>query len=169
MNKSNILGGTRGLPYIYMSEFFGSYAKSIRANQHLENHVSRYFPADKKVLNNWFSDTPRTFMASYVPLQAYDLEHQLEDSEEAILLPSNHFISEPHTANCPYKWPTWATLGLSILAASCACILYIASARISWRREAHGLRQPNQYPGLELIDALREKQTGMYSQSSWTL
>jgi len=125
-------------------------------------------PLTRKMLNTWFSDTPSTFMASYVPLQMHDLEHQVED-EQAVLLPSNHFISEPHTANLPYKWSTWATLGLSILAASCACTLYIASARISWRRDAHGLRQPNQYPGLELIDALREKQTGTYSQSSWTL
>lgn len=105
-------------------------------------------------------------MTSYVPLQAYDLEHRLEDSEEAILLPSNHFISEPHTA---YKWPTRAILGLSVLAASCACMLYIVSARIPWQREVHGLRQPNQYPGLELIDEIQKKQIGTYSQSSSTL
>jgi hypothetical protein len=119
-------------------------------------------PLTSKMLNNWFSDTLRTFMASYSPLQVHDLEHRLEDSEDAILLPSKHFISEPHIANPPSKWSIWAALGLSVFAVACACTLYITSARISEQRDAHGLRQPNQYPGLELIDELREKQTGTY-------
>ncbi|KAG0700227.1 hypothetical protein DFH29DRAFT_832760 [Suillus ampliporus] len=97
-------------------------------------------------------------MASYSPLQMHDLEYQLEDSgEETILLPSKGFISEPHKTDPASKWPTWATLGLSVLAVACACALYVASASISGRRNAYGLRQPSQYPGLEFADELERK------------
>ncbi|KAG1735315.1 uncharacterized protein EDB91DRAFT_1083769 [Suillus paluster] len=99
-------------------------------------------------------------MASYSPLRTHDLEHQLEDSEDANLLPNKHFISEHCTAavDPPFEWPAWTALGLSILAVVCACTVYIASASVSGPRDAHGLRQPNQFPGLEFIDEPRVKQ-----------
>ncbi|KAG0705814.1 hypothetical protein DFH29DRAFT_1029081 [Suillus ampliporus] len=90
-------------------------------------------------------------MASYSPLQMHDQEHQLEDSEDAILLPNKHFISEHHTTDPPSKWPAWATLGLSVLAVVCACMSYIASASVSEWGDARGLYQPDQYPGLQFI------------------
>ena len=106
-------------------------------------------------------------MESYSPLQMHDLEHQPEDSEEDVtLLPSKRFISEPNTTDPPSKWSTWATQGLCILAVACACALYIVSANISGSRDAHGLRQPNQNPGLEFVMELQQK--GMYVQLSWT-
>ncbi|KAG1728836.1 uncharacterized protein EDB91DRAFT_1339135, partial [Suillus paluster] len=102
---------------------------------------------------------PRTFMASYSPLRMHDLEHQPEDeSEDAILLPSKQFISEHRTADSPSEWPTWTALGLSVLAIVCACTVYIASASVSWPRDAYELRQPNQFPGLEYIDEPRQQQ-----------
>jgi len=118
------------------------------------------------MFKTWFSDTRRTFMESYSPLQMHDLEHQPEDSEEDVtLLPSKRFISEPHATHPPSTWSTWATQGLSILAVACAFALYIASANISGSRDVHGLRQPNQNPGLEFVNELKQK--GTYVQLSW--
>ncbi|KAG0705822.1 hypothetical protein DFH29DRAFT_904992 [Suillus ampliporus] len=105
-------------------------------------------------------------MVSYSPLRMHDPEHQLEDSEKAILLPSKHFISEHHTADPPSKWPAWAALGLSVFAAVCACTLYIASAGVSGWADVHGLRQPNPCLGLEFIDELRKKAPKMYFPST---
>ncbi|OAX39645.1 hypothetical protein K503DRAFT_855901 [Rhizopogon vinicolor AM-OR11-026] len=75
--------------------------------------------------------------------------YQPEDSgEEAILLPSKGFISEPQKADPASKWTTWATLGLSVLVVACACAL---------PRNVYGLRQPNQHPGLEFSHELGRK------------
>ncbi|OJA16843.1 hypothetical protein AZE42_03621 [Rhizopogon vesiculosus] len=118
------------------------------------------------MLNNWFSDRAlRTFRTSYSPLQMHDLEHQLEDSEDAILLPSKRFIPD-HTADPLSTWTTWTTLVLSVLAIACAFALYITPASISGRHDVHGLRQPNQYPGLEFIDELKDKAPAMYFPSA---
>ncbi|OJA07882.1 hypothetical protein AZE42_11592 [Rhizopogon vesiculosus] len=74
------------------------------------------------MLNNWFLDTRRTLIASYSPLRMHDLEYQPEDSgEEAILLPSKDFNSEPHKVDPASKWSTRATLGLSVLVVARAC------------------------------------------------
>jgi hypothetical protein len=104
-------------------------------------------------------------MASYSPLRMHDQEYQPEDSgEEAILLPSKGFISEPQKADPASKWSSRATLGLSVLVVACACALYVASASISRPRDVYGLRQPNQHPGLEFAYELGPK--GMHVQSS---
>ncbi|KAG1861281.1 hypothetical protein F4604DRAFT_1788292 [Suillus subluteus] len=88
----------------------------------------------------------------------HDLEYQLEDCEEdASLLPSKGFISEPRKADPASKWSTWAKLGLSVLAVACACALYVTSASISDQHNAHGLRQPSQFPGLEFSEELGRK------------
>ncbi|KAG1748352.1 uncharacterized protein EDB91DRAFT_1327650 [Suillus paluster] len=97
-------------------------------------------------------------MASYSPLRMHDLEHQPEDSEDAILLPSKQFISQYRTADPPSEWPAWTALGLSVLAVVCACTVYIASVSTSGLRDAHGLRQPTQFPGLEFIDEPRQQE-----------
>lgn len=88
----------------------------------------------------------------------HDLEYQLEDcGEEAILLPSKDFISEPRKADPAFKWSTWAKLGLSVLTVAFACALYVTSTGISGQHNVHGLRQPSQYPGLELSEELGRK------------
>jgi hypothetical protein len=100
----------------------------------------------------------------------HDVEHQLEDSEDAILLPSKGFIPRPPSADSdsPSKWFTLAMLGLSVLAVACGCTSYIvASASMSGQRDARGLRQANQHPGLELLDEIMGK--GAYVRLSWTL
>ncbi|OJA17081.1 hypothetical protein AZE42_12452, partial [Rhizopogon vesiculosus] len=69
------------------------------------------------MLNTWFLDTRRTFMASHAPPSVHDLEYQPEDSgDEAILFPNKDFISETYKADLAFEWSTWATLGLSVLA-----------------------------------------------------
>ncbi|KAG1861274.1 hypothetical protein F4604DRAFT_1788281 [Suillus subluteus] len=90
----------------------------------------------------------------------HDLEYQLEDcGEEAILLPSGDFkfISEPRKTDPASKWFTWAKLGLSGLTVACACALYVTSTSISGQHNAHGLRQPSQFPGLEFSEELGRK------------
>ncbi|KAG1728803.1 hypothetical protein EDB19DRAFT_1745716, partial [Suillus lakei] len=64
------------------------------------------------------------------------------------------------TADTPSKQPAWVALGLPVLAVICACALYsIASASVTWQRhDTQGLRQPNQYPGIELVDDPQQKQ-----------
>lgn len=104
-------------------------------------------------------------MVSYSPLRMHDLDHQPEDSEDVILLPSKKANSEYGTAYSVSKWPAWAALAHSLLAIICACTLYIiASARVSERRDAHGLRQPNQFPGLELVNDHQQQQKGAWIQ-----
>ncbi|KAG1735297.1 uncharacterized protein EDB91DRAFT_1083752 [Suillus paluster] len=87
----------------------------------------------------------RTSITSYSPLRTHNLEHQLENSEDAILLPRKEFTSEYSAADSSFEWPAWTALKLSVLAIP---------------RNAHGVRQPNQFPGLEFIDDLREEQKG---------
>lgn len=104
-------------------------------------------------------------MASYSPLQMHVLEHQPEDSEDFIQLPSKKANSEYRTTDSLSKWPAWAALAHSLLAIICACTLYIInSACVSERRDAPGLRQPNQFPGLELVDDLQQQQKGAWIQ-----
>jgi len=98
----------------------------------------------------------------------HDLEHHPEDSEDAILLPSKHFVPEPPTAvDPPSKWLTSVVVGLSVLAVACGCASYFAAANISEWPDARVLRQPNQHPGLEFIDELKQK--GMHLSSLCTL
>jgi len=90
----------------------------------------------------------------------HDLEHHSEDSEESILLPSKLHIPDLPIGDPPSKRFTLVVLGLSVIAAACACTSYITSASIYERRDASGLRQPNQHPGLEFIEEL--KHNGAY-------
>ncbi|KAG1833256.1 hypothetical protein DFJ58DRAFT_822400 [Suillus subalutaceus] len=88
----------------------------------------------------------------------HDLEYQLEDyGEDVILLPSEGFISEPRKADPASKRSTWTKLGHSVLTVACACALYVTSASISGQHNTYGLRQPNQYPGLEFTEELAHK------------
>ncbi|KAG1876363.1 hypothetical protein F4604DRAFT_1680529 [Suillus subluteus] len=88
----------------------------------------------------------------------HDLEYQLEDyGEDAVLLHSEGFISEPRKADPASKWSTWAKLGLSVIIVASACALYVISASNSGQHNAYGLRQPSQYPGLELSEELGNK------------
>lgn len=98
-------------------------------------------------------------MASYSPLRMHDLDHQPEDGEDDILLAGKHVTSEHRTMDHPSKRPAWAALGLQVIAFICACALYsIASASVSRKREVQGLRQPNQFPGMELLGDPQQKQ-----------
>jgi hypothetical protein len=91
----------------------------------------------------------------------HDLEHQPEDSEDVILLPSKNVNYKHRTADTLSRWLTWATLGHSVLAVIFACALYtIVSAGVSGQRNVHGLRKPNQFPGLALVSDLRQQQNG---------
>lgn len=107
-----------------------------------------------------FSDTPRTFMASYSPLQMHDLDHQPEDTEGDILLPDKH-TPEHSTADPSSKRPAWAALVLQVIAVICACTLYnVASASVSGQHNIQKLRQPNQFPGIELVGSPQQKERG---------
>ncbi|KAG1850795.1 hypothetical protein DFJ58DRAFT_716748 [Suillus subalutaceus] len=98
-------------------------------------------------------------MASYSPLRMHDLDHQPEDGEDDILLPGRHITSEHRTMDPRSKQPAWATLGLQVIAIICACALYnIASASVSGKRNVQGLRQPNQFPGIELVGDAQQKE-----------
>lgn len=98
-------------------------------------------------------------MASYSPLQMHDLDHQPEDGEDDILLPSKHITSGHRTMDPPSKRPDWTALGLQVIAVICACALYnIASASVPGKRDIQGLRQPNQFPGIELLGDPEQKQ-----------
>lgn len=89
----------------------------------------------------------------------HDLEHQREDAEDDILLPSKHITSEHRTVNPTSKRSAWTALGLPVIAVICACALYnIASASVSGKRNVQGLRQPNQFPGIEFVDDPQQKQ-----------
>lgn len=99
----------------------------------------------------------------------HDLEYQLEDyGEEAILLPSERFISKPREADPASERSVcqWAKLGLYVLTVACACSLYVTSARISGQHNAYGLRQPSQFPGLEFAQELAPKGPMTYFPST---
>ncbi|KIM89627.1 hypothetical protein PILCRDRAFT_812454 [Piloderma croceum F 1598] len=99
-------------------------------------------------------------MASYLRLQAHDPDYS--DSEDTIkhpLLPDEGSNPESH-ATPTLKWANWPIIGLSVIVVVCACILYISSANIPGPRDARGLRKPNQYPGLELVEMLGKKRKG---------
>ncbi|KAG1764514.1 hypothetical protein EDD22DRAFT_845810 [Suillus occidentalis] len=102
-------------------------------------------------------------MASYSPLQMHDLDHQQhEDAEDDTLLPGKHIASEHRTVDPASKLPAWTALALPVIAVICAFALYnIASASVSGQRGVQGLRQPNQFPGIELVDDPRQKQKGL--------
>jgi hypothetical protein len=100
-------------------------------------------------------------MASYSTLQMHDLDHQHEDAEDDTLLPGKHIASEHRTVDPASKLPAWTALALPVIAVICAFALYnIASASVSGQRGVQGLRQPNQFPGIELVDDPRQKQKG---------
>lgn len=100
-------------------------------------------------------------MASYSPLQMHDLDHQHEDAEDDTLLPGKRITSEHRTVDPASKRPAWTALGLLVVAVICACALYsIASASVSGQRDVQGLRQPNQFPGIELVDDPQQQQKG---------
>jgi len=84
-------------------------------------------------------------MASYSPLQIHDLDHQPEDSEDDILLPSKHITSGHRTIDPPSKRPDWTALGLQVIAVICTCALYnIASASVPGVRNHNsvGVKRP---------------------------
>ncbi|KAG1736943.1 hypothetical protein EDD22DRAFT_959693 [Suillus occidentalis] len=101
-------------------------------------------------------------MAPYSPLQMHDLDHQHEDAEDDTLLPGKHITSEHRTVDPASKLPAWTALALPVIAVICAFALYnIASASVSGQRGVQGLSQPNQFPGIELVDDPRQKQKGL--------
>ncbi|KAG1847091.1 hypothetical protein C8R48DRAFT_615858 [Suillus tomentosus] len=96
-------------------------------------------------------------MASYSPLQMHDLDHQPEDTEGDILLPGKHTL-EHRTGDPSSKRPAWAALVLQVIAVICACALYnVASASVSGQRNIQKLRQPSQFPGIELVGSPQQK------------
>lgn len=103
----------------------------------------------------------RTSMTLYSPLRMHDLDHQHEDAEDDTLLPGKHITSEHRTVDPASKLPAWVALALPVIAVICAFALYnIASASVSGQRDVQGLRQPNQFPGIELVGDPQQKQKG---------
>src|SRR5882757_8945276 len=93
-------------------------------------------PPTSKIFNNWFLHTRRTRNTNLKTLEKKQFSSPAKASS---LRPTRH-------PNGP--------LGLSVLVVACACTLYIASVSIPGPRNAYGLRQPSQYPGLKFINEL---------------
>ncbi|KDQ06588.1 hypothetical protein BOTBODRAFT_246239 [Botryobasidium botryosum FD-172 SS1] len=90
-------------------------------------------------------------MASYSPLP---------DAEDHDYLISGEKPAHDLQSQSPSKWTKWATVVLSILAVACAAGLHVSLGRIHVPRHPRGLRKPNQYPGLDLLDEVGRRHPG---------